>query len=195
MSARVEESLLSRLYQDLYSGHNVFLTGGSIQQRAQLLQQLLDPNIHKRFLPEPEQFLWVYIDCARLPANTSLTLFWKSALHPTLEQQNLPRSLKPFLQATLNSSFLDLFDLETYFLKLSDEQRVQVLLVDNLEMLLKWPKETISSTLSSLRSFSSRAGLRAIISSSKGIETLNQQTALLNQYGSPFFNIYLERRL
>lgn len=71
-----------------------------------------------------------------------------------------------------------------------------VLVVDNADAILGWPKDTAADVLAIFRSLSSRSSAFGLVLSSKyTVSHLNIATSWLNPHGSPFFNTYLEIRV
>ncbi|MCP4357881.1 MAG: hypothetical protein GY796_07695 [Chloroflexi bacterium] len=100
------------------------------------------------------------------------------------------------MYATAVANNFGTFVLEQLFNQLHAEGRRLALLLDDFDEFLNNTKLHTAEFYGGLRTLASRSpGFVVVIAARREVESLNQLTQAINPHGSPYFNVFTERRL
>jgi Cdc6-like AAA superfamily ATPase len=180
---------LVRLIGQLSSGQSSLITG---KGKTSLLKQITNRQLQAN----SDRLTILYIDCKDIPHKLSPEKFWRDVLKDVSKQENLSVKIRGLTEKALKEKELDSFFLEDYFENVAKEKHRIALLLDHADHLLRLEPETTKTLLSRFRAFSSLTnGLVLLFAAQRTLTQFNEQTALLNPHGSPYFNTYLEIHL
>ena len=180
---------LVRLIGQLSSGKSSLITG---KGKTSLLKQITNRQLQAN----SDRLTILYIDFKDIPHKLSPEKFWRDVLKDVSKQENLSVKIRGLTEKALKEKELDSFFLEDYFENVAKEKHRIALLLDHADHLLRLEPETTKTLLSRFRAFSSLTnGLVLLFAAQRTLTQFNEQTALLNPHGSPYFNTYLEIHL
>jgi len=178
-----------QVFNQLNSGQSSLIIG---KGKTSLLKQIADRQLQANSV----HLTIIYIDCKTLPHKLSPEKFWRDVLKDVAKQEGLPEKIHALIEKALKEKELDSFFLEDYFEDIAKDKHRIALLLDHADHLLRLEPETTKTLLSQFRAFSSLTnGLVLLFAAQRTLTQFNEQTALLNPHGSPYFNTYLEIHL
>ena len=188
-SPATHDLTLPRLFNQLNSGQSSLIVS---KGKTSLLKQIAGRQLQAN----SDHLTILYVDCKDLPHKLSPEKFWRDVLKDVAKQENLSEKIRALIEKALKEKELDSFFLEDYFEDAAKEKHRIALLLDHADHLLRLELETTKTLLSQFRAFSSLTnGLVLLFAAQRTLTQFNEQTALLNPHGSPYFNTYLEIHL
>lgn len=188
------EEQLRTVFNRLRNAESTAIIGEPHSGKTSFLFQLADPKAHADYLDGDERkFVFANLELHSIADDYKAMDFWRDALGP-LSSLNV-QSIETLIEKTEKNRY-SRQTLETLFVKLSSQNRILVLLLDEFERLLKHPNFSDPGFFALLRSLSTRTGGLAMIPVSRiGISGLNQMGRNLLDTGSQFFNNMIDVNL
>jgi len=185
---------MQTVFNRLRNAESTAIVGEPHSGKTSFLLQLTDPEIQSEYWDAGDKKLtFVNLDLHAIDEAFTTADFWRDALAPLVRLD--VRSIDTQLEKTRDSQYNRQM-LETLFAKLSAQNRLLVLLLDEFERLLKHKNFMDPGFFALLRSLSTRTGGVAIVLASRlSVSALNQLGRQLLDTGSPFFNNMIEINL
>lgn len=188
------------LFSRLSSRKSIAIIGQPHIGKTSFFKYIMDEQMRQNICGDQfKQCLFSYLDAQLLSKIDEQTKFWEEALKPLTDrlkkQTSDERELKSVYKVVQKNQFGN-FVLEQLFNKLHTTGLKLILLLDEFDVFLSYPKFHSAEFYGGLRSLASRcAGFTLVIASRRNREQLTEMTQEINPYSSPYFNIFSEIRL
>jgi hypothetical protein len=185
-------ALLSRVA----TGQNTAVVGEPNIGKSSLLKYLIECDDSRAPLGDKAaRMVFVFQDCHLLPGSFTPPSFWRQVLAHVYDSC-ADEQVRQVIDWAATQGEFGSYALERVFHVVTQQAWCVVLLVDEFDSLLHHAGFNTAEFFGALRSLATRfAGLSLITASRLSVAALNRQSELLNPYGSPFFNGFIEVNL